>query len=57
MGVEHSSRRNRVDSDDDDDNSDSDDDKAEKRMEEYKQYIKKHKVRRCLLKMPISYLD
>lgn len=50
MGMEHLPRSSHIDSDDDDDdNSDSDDGNAEKRMEEYRQYIKKHKVRHMLV--------
>uniref|UniRef100_A0A8R1Y895 MYND-type domain-containing protein n=1 Tax=Onchocerca volvulus TaxID=6282 RepID=A0A8R1Y895_ONCVO len=50
MGTENLSRNNHVDSDnDDDDDSDSDDDSAEKRMEEYRQYMRKHKVRHMLV--------
>ncbi|VDM07563.1 unnamed protein product [Wuchereria bancrofti] len=41
MGTEHLPGSNHTDSDDD--NSDSDDSNAEKRMEEYRQYMKKHK--------------
>lgn len=51
MSMEHLPNFNRVDSDDDDN---SDDDNAEKRMEEYRQYEKKHKVRRNLLKLAIA---
>uniref|UniRef100_A0A915PFZ4 MYND-type domain-containing protein n=1 Tax=Setaria digitata TaxID=48799 RepID=A0A915PFZ4_9BILA len=48
MAIEQLPRSSRVDSDDDDDdgndeNNDSDDGSVEKRMEEYRQYIKKHK--------------
>ncbi|KAL4002276.1 Programmed cell death protein 2 C-terminal putative domain family protein [Acanthocheilonema viteae] len=46
MDTEHLSKNSHVDSDDDDNdgNSDSDDANAEKRLEEYRQYIKNHKT-------------
>lgn len=44
MGMEYLPRYSHADSDDDDDNSDSDAGTVEKRMEEYKQYAKKHRV-------------